>query len=168
VAKLREEVTSQKGFNAFNLLAAANYCLNNNINLEEALAWAQRAAGTKAFGTLSTLGTAYTKNNKIAQADSVMNEALIFANPNQYMGYGRSLITAKRPDRAMEIFMANQKKNGDVYAVNAGLMSGYSAKGEFKKALLHAEKALVQAPNDAAKKTIADNIAKLKEGKDIN
>jgi len=168
IAKLREDVTGQKGFNQLNLVAAANYCLNKNINSEEALTWAQRAAGLKSFGTLNTLSTAYTKNNKLLQADSVMNEALVFANPNQYMGSGRSMITAKRSDRALEIFNANQKKNGDVYAVNAGFMSYYSAKGDFKKALEYADKALVQAPNDPTKTIINGFIAKLKDGKDIN
>jgi hypothetical protein len=168
IARLREEVTSQKGFNAFNMLAAANFCLNKNINLEEALGWAQRAAGTKTYSTLNTLANAYAKNNKLQQADSTMNEALVFANPNQYMAYGRSLITAKRIDRALEIFNANQKKNGDVYAVNAGYMSYYSAKADYKKSLEYADKALAQAPNDAVKNAITGNIAKLKEGKDIN
>jgi len=168
IAKLRDDVTGQKGFNQLNLLAAANYCLNKNINLEEALAWTQRAAGLKSFGMLNTLNTAYTKNNKILQADSAMNEALVFANPNQYMGSGRGMITAKRLDRALEIFNANLKKNGDVYAVNAGFMSYYSAKGDFKKALEYANKALVQAPNDNAKKQIEEFIKKLKDGKDIN
>jgi Protein of unknown function (DUF2911) len=168
VARMREQVISQKGFNQLNLVAAANYCLNKNINLEEALAWSQRAAGLKSFGTLSTLGTAYTKNNKLAQADSAMNEALVFANASQYMGYGRSLIAAKRLDRAMEIFNANQKKNGDVYAVNAGFMSYYSSKGDFANALKYADKAMAQAPNEATKKILEPLIAKLKEGKDIN
>ncbi len=168
IAKLRDEVTSQKGFNALNMQAAANFCLNKNINLEEALGWAQRAAGLKSFGTLNTLVTAYTKNNKLPQADSTMNEALVFANPNQYMASGRSQITAKRLDRALEIFTANQKKNGDVYTVNAGFMSYYSAKADYTKALEYANKALAQAPNDATKTIINGNIAKLKEGKDIN
>ncbi len=167
-ARLREQVLSQKGFNQLNLVAAANYCLNKNINLEEALAWSQRAAGLKSFSTLSTLGTAYTKNNKLPQADSAMNEALVFAAPNQYMGYGRSLIAAKRLDRALEVFTANQKKNGDVYAVNAGFMSYFSAKADFSGALKYAGKALAQAPNDATKKAVEGFIAKLKEGKDIN
>lgn len=167
VAKLREEVTGQKGFNAFNMLAAANYCINNNVNLEEALSWAQRAAGTKTFATLNVLSNAYAKNNKQQQADSSMNEALVFANANQYLNAGRTQLTAKRTDRALEIFTASQKKNGDVYAVNAGFMSYYSAKGDFKKALEYAEKALTQAP-EAQKATMNANIAKLKEGKDIN
>jgi hypothetical protein len=168
IAKLREEVTGQKGFNQLNLVAAANYCLNKNSNLEEALAWSQRAASLKSFGTLNTLSTAYTKNNKIPQADSSMNEALVFANPNQYMGSGRAMITAKRLDRALEIFDASQKKNGEVYAVNAGYMSYYSAIGNFAKALGYANAALAQAPNEATKTTILGFIAKLKDGKDIN
>ena len=109
-----------------------------------------------------------TKNNKLPLADSAMNEALVFANPNQYMGSGRSMITVKRLDRALEIFNANQKKNGDVYAVNAGFMSYYSAKGDFKKSLEFADKALAQAPNEDTKKIINGFITKLKEGKDIN
>ena len=168
IAKLREQVTGQKGFNQLNLVAAANYCLNKNMNLEEALAWSQRAAGLRSFSTLNTLGTAYTKLNRLQQADSAMNEALLFASANQYMGYGRSLIAAKRADKALEIFSANQRKNGDVYAVNAGFMSYYSAIGDFTKALTYANMAMTQAPNDATKKIIEGNITKLKEGKDIN
>jgi hypothetical protein len=168
IAKLREQVTGQKGFNQLNLVAAANYCLNKNINLEEALAWSQRATGLKSFSTLNTLGTAYTKLNRLQQADSAMNEALLFASANQYMGYGRSLIAAKRTDRAFVIFNNNQRKNGDVYAVNAGYMSYYSATGDFTKAITYANMAMTQAPNDATKKAIEGNITKLKEGKDIN
>lgn len=167
INRLREQVTGQKGFNQLNLVAAANYCLNKNINLEEALVWAQRAAGLKSFGTLTTLSNAYSKNNKLSQADSTMNEALVFANPNQYLGSGRGMITAKRLERALEIFNANEKKNGDVYAVNAGFMSYYAAKGDFTKALEYANKALAQAP-EPQKATISANIVKLKEGKDIN
>ncbi len=168
LARLRDEVSSQKGFNAFNMLAAAQYMVNRNINLEEALGWSQRAALTKTFATLNNLSVNYAKLNRLPQADSTMNEALIFAGANQYLGAGRAQITAKRPDRALEIFNANEKKNGDVYAVNAGFMSYYSAKGDFTKALEYANKALAQAPNEATKTAMNANIIKLKDGKDIN
>jgi len=168
LARMRDQVTGQRGFNAFNLVAAANYFINKKINLDDALAWAQRGALTKSWATLSTLGNAYTAMNKFKEADSTMNEALVFANANQYVNYSRSLITAKRLERAQEVFDAAQKKFGDTYAVNSGYMSLYSAKGDYKKALDYANKALVQAPNDAAKTALNGNIAKLKEGKDIN
>jgi tetratricopeptide (TPR) repeat protein len=168
LARMRDQVAGQRGFNPLLLTAAANYFINKNINLDEALGWAQRATNFKSFSTLNTLGTAYTKLNRLKEADSTMNEALVFAVPAQFQTYGRSLVTAKRLDRWMEVLNATQKKSGDVFMVNAGYMSYYSAKGDFKKALDYANKALAQAPNDAAKTAMDGNIAKLKEGKDIN
>ncbi len=167
LARMRDEVTSQRGFNAFNLLGASQYMINKGINLEEALGWSQRAAATKTFATLNNLSNNYAKLNRLQQADSTMNEALVFASANQYTGAGRGQITAKRLDRALEIFTANEKKNGDVLAVNTGFMYYYSAKGDYKKALEYANKALAQAP-EPQKAGINANIAKLKEGKDVN
>ena len=168
MARLREQVTSGRGFNPMLMQAAANFALNKNIYPEEALSWAQRAALTKTYSTLNTLATAYTKLNKLKEADSTINEALVFANANQYLNLGRGLIQAKRIDRALEIFNAAQKKFGDEFTVHAGFMSYYSAKGDFNKAMDHANKALVKAPNDQVKTVLNGNIAKLKEGKDIN
>ena len=172
IARLRQQVTSQKGFNSNNMLQAAQYCLNKNINLEEALAWSIRAIngfqGQKSFITLRNLATAYEKLNRIPQADSTMDEALLIATANQYTAYGRQLIGQKRTDKAMEVLKASEKRYGDMFGVNNGLMSGYSAKGDFKNAIKYAEKALAQAPNENSKKQIEGFLVKLKEGKDIN
>ena len=172
LARLREELTSRKGFTPALILTATQYCFNKNINLEEALVWSKRAidgqGGQKTYITLRNLATAYEKLNRIPEADSTMAEALTIATANQYTAYGRLLITQKRVDKAMEVFTGSQKRYGDLYVVNNGLMSGYSAKGDFKKAIMYAEKALAKAPNDAAKKQLEGFIAKLKEGKDIN
>ena len=172
LARIREELNSRKGFVPALILSATQFCFNKNINLEEALVWSKRAidgqGGQKTYITLRNLATAYEKLNRIPEADSTMNEALLIATANQYTAYGRTLITQKRVDKAMEVFMASQKRYGDVFGVNGGLMSGYSAKGDFKKAIIYAEKAMAQAANDAAKKQLEGFIAKLKEGKDIN
>lgn len=172
VNRLREQVTSQKGFNSNNMIQASSFCFNKNINLEEALGWAQRAVtgfqGQKSFVSLRNLATGYEKLNRLTQADSIMTEALTMANVNQYTAYGRALISQKRTDKALEVFTASQKKNGDVFAVNNGLMYGYSAKGDYKKAITAAEKAMMQATNENAKKTLEGQMAKLKEGKDVN
>ena len=172
LARLREQLTSQRGFNSSNIVTAAQFCLNKNINLEEALAWSTRAingaGGQKTYITLRNLAVAYEKLNRIPEADSTMNEALLIATANQYTAYGRTLITQKKVDKAMEVLMASQKRYGDIFGVNSGLMNGYSAKGDFKKAIMYAEKAMAQAPSDASKKQMEVNIAKLKEGKDIN
>ncbi|MBL7742618.1 MAG: DUF2911 domain-containing protein [Chitinophagaceae bacterium] len=172
IASLRREMTSRKSFVPALELQAAQYCLNKNINLDEALAWSKNAidgpGGQKTYITLRNLATAYEKLNRIPEADSSMNEALLIATANQYTAYGRQLIAQKRADKAMEVFKASQKRYGDIFGVNNGLMSGYSAAGDFKNALKYAEKAMAQTPNDAAKRTLEGQIAKLKDGKDIN
>lgn len=172
LAAIRDQLKSQKGFNSSNLLQGAQYCLNKNINLEEALSWSQRAitgfGGQKSFVSLRNLATAYEKLNRLPQADSVMTEALTMANVNQYTAYGRTLITQKRVDKALEVLVANQKKNGDIFITNNGLMFGYAAKSDFKNAIIAAEKAMTQAPNEGARKTLSEQLAKLKEGKNIN
>ncbi len=172
LARLREELTSRKGFTPALILTATQYCFTKNINLPEALEWSKKAidgqGGQKTYITLRNLATAYEKLNRIPEADSTMTEGLAIATANQYTAYGKILITQKRTDKAMEVFTASQKKYGDVFGVNNGLMSGYAAKGDFKKAITYAEKAMAQAPGDAAKKQIENNIAKLKENKDIN
>jgi tetratricopeptide (TPR) repeat protein len=172
LATLREELTSRKGFNPSLILQATQYCFTKNINLDEALVWSKKAidgqGGQKTYITLRNLATAYEKLNRLPEADSTMNEALEIATVNQYTAYGRSLITQKRVDKAMEVFTASKKRYGDVFGVNNGLMSGYSAKGDFKNAIKFAEKAIAQAPSDAVKKQIETLIVKLKEGKDIN
>lgn len=169
---LRKELTGRKSFTPALILQAAQYCLNKNINIEEALTWSIKAisgpGGQKTYITLRNLGVAYEKLNRIPMADSTMNEALLIATANQYTAYGRILITQKRLDKAMEVFSASQKRYGDIYIVNLGLMQGYSAKADFKTALKHAEKALTQAANEGAKKQLEGNISKLKDGKDIN
>jgi Protein of unknown function (DUF2911) len=172
LARLREQVTSVKNFNSTNMLQASGWCFNKNINLEEALTWAQRAVtgfqGQRSYVSMRNLAVGYEKLNRLPQADSVMNEALTLANANQFTVYARAMIAAKRFDRAMETMQISSKKNGDVFTVNSGLMYAYSSKLDFKNALKHAEKALTQAPNEQAKKAFEGFIAKLKEGKDIN
>lgn len=172
LARLREQTTSQKNFNSTNMIQASSFCFNKNINLEEALGWAQRAVtgfnGQKSYVSLRNLATGYEKLNRLPQADSVMTEALTMANMNQYIGYGRALITQKRSDKSVTILQAAKTKYGDVFAVNNAMMFAYSAKGDFANAIESAEKAMKQATNDAAKKSLEGQLIKLKEGKDIN
>lgn len=171
IARLREQATSQKQFNSTNMIQASSWCFNKNINLEEALGWAQRAVtgfqGQRSFVSLRNLAVGYEKLNRLQQADSVMNDALTMANVNQYIAYGRALITQKRADKALEIMAAAKTKFGDVFAVNNGFSFAYSAKADYKKAQEFAEKALNQA-QETQKAAISANITKLKEGKDIN
>lgn len=171
LARLRDQVTSQKQFNSTNMIQASSWCFNKNINLDEALGWAQRAVtgfqGQKSYVSLRNLAVGYEKLNRLPQADSVMTEALTMASLNQYAGYARALITQKRADKSLEIVNAAKAKFGDVFVVNNTLAYVYAGKADYTKALEYANKALGQA-NEQQKAGVNANIAKLKEGKDIN
>jgi len=172
LARIRAELTGAKGFTSANNLQASMYCFENNINMEEAINWAKRAItgqpfAQSGFDAYRNLATGYEILNRTAQADSVMNEGLLIANITQYTAYGKTLISQKRVERAIEVLAGAGKKFGDVYAVNNGLSYAYSAKADYTKALVFATKAMSQAPPHA-KVIVAANIEKLKAGKDIN
>lgn len=173
LARVREQLISGKGFASGNLVHAARYFLAKNTHLEEVLGWAQRAVTGQPYGQTQyenyrTLAMAYEKLSRLPQADSVMNVALAGASSTQYISYGRSLLTQKRPARALEVMLGARDRYGDTYAVNNALSYAYSANGNYAKALEYAAKALAQASSPQARNGVSTNIDKLKAGKDIN
>lgn len=64
----------------------------------------------------------------------------------------------------MVVFELNFKKFKGVWPTHAGLMRGYSAMGDYKKALQHAKAALIQAPNAEIKKIIINAVDSLEKG----
>lgn len=62
----------------------------------------------------------------------------------------------------------NAKKHPDTWPVDYCLARGYSALGDYKKALAHLKKAHARVPDTGNKAVIEANIAKLEKGEDIN
>ena len=119
------------------------------------------------FQAMSTKASLLAKLNKQDEANKIMQAALPTANVMEMHIYGRQLLTEKRLKEAMEIFQTNFKKNKGIWPTNGGLMRGYSAIGDFKKALEHAKLALAQAPNEPSKNFIEQAIKTLESGKPL-
>lgn len=169
VAAMREDLRSDPGFHADNWLSAAQFCLQQNYNLEEALGWVDNAAnfGPVAFTNLQLKARIQERLGRTAEAQKTMAAALEMASVLEIHQYGRQLITEKKPQQAMEVFLLNQKKNGDAWPVHVGLARGYSATGDLKKALEHAQIAQKQAPDDINKKSLEGMVKTLSEGKPL-
>ncbi len=173
LASMRNELRSSPGFTWQTWNQAAAYCLQNNINLEEGLTWAEKATsapfiGQANFATLSTKAQLQEKLGKQAEADATMKLALQKADLMQLHGYGRQLLGQKKNKEALDIFLMNAKKNSNAWPTNVGLARGYSAVGDYKKALKYAKLALPQAPDDLNKTSIEGMIKTLGEGKALN
>lgn len=170
LASIRGQLSGAMGFDPPSLQAAAQWCLTNEVNYEEALAWINTATdpslgGLKTFGVLSTKAGLLRKTGKDQEADKIMETALANASVLEMHGYGRQLIGQKKYKEALAVFEKNYQKNGDTWPTHVGLMRGYSATGDVKKALEHGKIALGQAPDDLNKKNLEGLVKTLSEGK---
>jgi len=172
LASFRRELRTEKGFLWESWNQAAQWCVQRNVNLDEALLWADTATSTtfggdKSFQAASTKAQILDKLGKGDEAAALMKKMLPNATMNEIHGYGRSLIAAKKPKEALEVFKMNYQKNPDQMTTLIGLVRGYSANGDYKTALDYANKALpkVDAQNKTNLQTMID---KLKAGKDVN
>jgi hypothetical protein len=169
IANIRLGLRNDDGFRWESFDEAANFCLNNNTNFEEALKWSYNAVRfDENFNTLSTTSMILDKLGRKNQSDSVMNVALEKGNVFQVHFYGKKLLTEKKNKEALAVFQKNAKKNPKLFITYAGLARGYSANGDYKTALANAKLALPLAPDDMNKKTVEGMIQKLERGADIN
>jgi tetratricopeptide (TPR) repeat protein len=97
-----------------------------------------------------------------------MKEALPLGTTLEVHTYARQLITEKKPKEALDIFKMNYDRHPDEFTTNMGLARGYSATGDYKKALDYMKKAQVQAPDILNKDNINRLLPVLEGGKDIN
>lgn len=152
---------------------AASYCLANNIELEQALAWIDRGIhfrimGQKTFRTLSTKAALLKKMNREVEADKIMLEALPLGSMTDVHFYGRRLLSAKKTEDALKVFQDNYDKYPNQYTTNMGMARAFSALGNYKKALEFVKRALPLAPDAANKASVEQSIIKLEKGLDIN
>ena len=169
----RNELRTEKGFIWESWNQAANWCLQRNVNLEQALVWADTATsttfgGANIFTPWVTKSRLLEKMNRTAEAAALIKQALPLAGMNELHGYARQLLQAGKNKEALEAFKANYQKYPDQFTTLVGLTRGHSANGDYKNALKYATKALPLAPDALNKTSVEGMIAKLKEGKDVN
>lgn len=168
------ESQNPRGFTSQGLNIAANWSLQNNYQLEKGLEWANQATSSNfpgnpvSFPALSTKARILDNLGRSDEASAVIKNALPLGSVAELQQFGRQLVTAKKPKVALEVFQFNYNKNPDQFITLTGMARGFSANGEYAKALEFANKSLSLAPNDANKQAVQAMIDKLKEGKDIN
>lgn len=169
---ISNKLRDQTGFNRPAWESAAQYAFSVG-NTEKALEWVN-AAQQGQFFSQKTFTNAQLKsailnqmgksNEAIAEMESVLDQATAL----ELHGYGRQLIAGGNLEKAEEVFKLNAKKNKNAWPTQYGLGRFYSAKGDFKTAIKHLQKALVNAPNAGSKRNVQTNIDRLKKGEDIN
>ncbi len=172
IESFRKELRTEKGFIWQSWDQAAQWCVQRNTNLEEALLWTDSSTnggfgGDRSFQAWSTRAQILQKLGRSADAAAIMKTALPFGSMTDVHQYSRQLLGLKMAKEAFDVFKMNYDKNPKEFITLMGMMRAHSALGDFKNALKFANLALPLSPVQQ-KTAVQTMIDKLKEGKDVN
>ncbi len=168
VASFRQQLTGLPQFFWQGWNQAAQYSLTNEMNLEEAAKWADTSIGIQeTFNNLSTKAQLLAKSGDEAQAGEIMAKAMGMGNAGQIHNYARQLLGQGKKEEAVAAFQKNVDKHPETWFVELGLARGYSALGEFDKAVENMKISLEKAP-DPQKQYVQGLVDQLAKKVDIN
>ncbi len=152
LANAADELRSVVGFQWQGFASAAAYAAANNLHLDQALIWADRAlAMNKAFATLQIKANVLRRLNRVPEADQVMKEAVTLANEAELNNYAYVLLNRGQIDQAIELFQLNVTRFPKSANAFDSLGEGYVMKGDKSNAIKNFKKALSMNPPDVVK-----------------
>lgn len=149
--RFRNDARSQVGFSRQNWEQAANYALNNNGNLDEALTWTNNAISGQFYSQKTPINLALKarilgKMGKVQESNALFDEAASMANINQLNALGYQMLNANDYDRALKYFKMNVENNPTDANVHDSLGECYKTMGDTKNAIKYFKKSLSLNP----------------------
>ena len=148
---------------------AAQFCLTNKTDLDEALRWANLSIqNEERFENLSTKADILKALNKQDEAKTTWDKALQKADGPQLYTYGRQLQNQKKGAEAIGIFKEVAKRFPTGVYGDLAQARIKSSTGDFTGALSDAKQAQAAAPSEGQKQAIQGLIDRLQAKQDIN
>ncbi|HEV8075535.1 MAG TPA: DUF2911 domain-containing protein [Candidatus Acidoferrum sp.] len=165
---IRNQLRSVGGFTWAGYDEAANWCLDNNYNLEEALKWEDTSLQNEdRFENLETKSRILDAMGKKDEAAKTLSAALAKANATQLYVYARGLQRAGDAKRAFEIYPQVAKRDPNHWLSHLAQARLASHTGDYTAAFKEMKLAIAGAP-DANKPFLEPMLAKLETKSDIN
>jgi Protein of unknown function (DUF2911)/Tetratricopeptide repeat len=162
MANAADELKGAIGFNAIGFTGAANYALQNNVNLEQGLTWIDKAiAQNNLYAPRKTRADILRQLNRIEEADKQMMEAIAIANENDLNNLGYQYLNAGRQDKAIEVLTLNTQRFPKSANVWDSLGEAYVAKGDKPNAIKNFKKSLTLNPPAGTKANSEKFLAQL-------
>lgn len=147
-----EELKGTTGFTWQGYASAANYALQNKVNMEQAVRWADLAVQqNNSFATLNVKAALLNQMGKTAEGEKVMKDAIAIATENELNQYGYQLLNQQQQDKAIETFILNAQRHPRSPNVWDSLGEAYAIKGDKKNAILNFKKSLSLNPSPNVK-----------------
>jgi hypothetical protein len=132
---------------------AADFCAENNVNLEEALTWVNYAMvpgiGAPTFTALNTKAKILTKLDRQKEAEAAMDQAVrsTTATVGNVIGYARRLLAENSAERALAVFKTAESNFPDQrYATALGLADYYAHIKDKKNEVKYVQLAIKNIP----------------------
>jgi tetratricopeptide (TPR) repeat protein len=165
---IQNQLRNTGGFTWAGYDEAANYLLDNNYKLDDALKFENTSIqNEERFDNLLSKSQILSAMGKKQEADATQAKAYSLATGLQLHFYGRGLQFQKRQDEAFTIFKMNVQKHPNEWYTHNELARMACARGDFEGAVKEMNLALAVAP-DQAKNNIKNFIARLEKKEDIN
>ncbi len=152
IENARAELKGPAGFSWRGYMQAANYCLQNDTNLEEAMTWIDQSISmSSGFSNLQVKAGLLAKQGNTEEAEKIMDQALPTANAFQLNQYGYQVLNSGDTKKAIEIFSMNIKKNPNhqfIWGFTDSLGEAYLKDGNKKLALKYYKEARKLAPEN--------------------
>jgi tetratricopeptide (TPR) repeat protein len=149
MANAVEELKGPAGFSWQGYSSAANYALQNKVNLDQALVWIDKAvAQNKSFTTLRIKSGLVKEKGKTAESESLMKEALAVATEVEINAYGYQLMAQGEADKSIEILTLNTVRYPKSANTWDSLGEAYALKGDKTNAIKNFKKSLSMNPPD--------------------
>jgi hypothetical protein len=142
---------------------AAEWCVNNDTNLDEASGWIDRSIRmNRNFTNLRVKAALLEKQGATEESRRLMDEALGIATEVEINTYGYQLMGEGRIEDAIAIFEKNAEEHPESWNAFDSLADAYRNKGDRKAAIRNYEKALSMVEDAQQKQRIETILADLK------
>jgi hypothetical protein len=165
---IKNELRSVGGFTWAGYDEAANWCLDNNYELEQAVKWEDTSIqNEERFENWETKSRVLAAMGKKDESDKALAHALDKATAVQLYVYARGLQRQGNAKRAFEVYQMDVKRYPDHWLSHLASARLASNSGDFPAASKHMQAAISGAP-DANKPFLEPLLKRLENKDDIN
>ncbi len=167
LTRIRHQLRNVAGFTWLGFDEAATWLADNNMDLEQALKWADESVQIPGFQNLQTKSRILTAMGRKDEAAAVAKMAIEKASVVDAYNYARTMQRQGRQDEAIAVFRDLPKKDPASWVTHLGLARVSVASHDNAGATKEMQAALDGAPAD--QKPNLEKLAKrIQDGEDIN
>jgi hypothetical protein len=169
VEKIRADLRGIAQYTWFGWDEAAQYCLTEKLNLDEALKWTDRSIQVEErFENTMTKAQILEALNRDTEASAARSHAMDIGTATQVYFYGRQLQSEKHKDQAIAVYRSVAKRFPQHWLGHMAQARVNVADGDFDAAIREVKAAAAAGAPDQQKANMDNLIKRLENKEDIN